>query len=281
MTSKLIETLPPTKNLPPMVLFGEGGPCEKGETAAKTGCTPASGDGGKKDSEYEKKLAPLVDKAAEEDPGEAGEIDSDDDALEMPEELAAIEGAAEMFEEKGWDVGEAEVSYELDGGGLAIEIDGEEWAVYPDMAAAESVAIARVKDDIEDDPSMFNQDFVRQYVSWSDTDVRVMANDLADGDLEGAVDNGDVDEDDAEAVNEFLEERNAEHAKALAEDPREYLVDELGFGDDDWFFKTWPNSIDAEKAANAAVDIDGAAHFLSPYDGEQEEAGNSIWYRQN
>ena len=43
-----IPTLPPTASLPPMVTFAEGGPCGKGETAAKTGCTPASGDGGGK-----------------------------------------------------------------------------------------------------------------------------------------------------------------------------------------------------------------------------------------
>ena len=29
--------------------FDKGGPCEKGETAAKSGCTPASGEGGKKE----------------------------------------------------------------------------------------------------------------------------------------------------------------------------------------------------------------------------------------
>ncbi|SVC83629.1 uncharacterized protein METZ01_LOCUS336483, partial [marine metagenome] len=38
----------PLPLLPPMVTFAEGGPCEKGETAAKTGCTPAGGDGGGK-----------------------------------------------------------------------------------------------------------------------------------------------------------------------------------------------------------------------------------------
>tara|TARA_R100000808_G_scaffold12655_1_gene31387 strand:- start:473 stop:1063 length:591 start_codon:yes stop_codon:yes gene_type:complete len=30
-----------------MITFAEGGPCERGETAAKTGCTPAGGGGGK------------------------------------------------------------------------------------------------------------------------------------------------------------------------------------------------------------------------------------------
>ena len=46
MTEKLINSLPPTTALPPFVTFED---CKKGETAAKTGCTPASGGGGKKE----------------------------------------------------------------------------------------------------------------------------------------------------------------------------------------------------------------------------------------
>ena len=48
-----IPTLSPTASLPQMVTFAEGGPCERGETAAKTGCTPASGEGGKDAKEEE------------------------------------------------------------------------------------------------------------------------------------------------------------------------------------------------------------------------------------
>ena len=221
------------------------------------------------------------DLVAEEDPGEAGEIDSDDDALEMPEELAAIEGASEMFEEKGGDVGEAEVIQELSGDGVMVEIDGEEWAVYPDETMARMAAEERVREDIEEDPSMFDQDFIRQYASMGATDIRVTSSDLADSDLEAAMDNGEVDSDDSEAQNDYLSERYEEHQNALTEDPRAYLVDELGFGDDDWFFKTWPNAIDVEKAAGAAVRTDGIAHFLSGYDGEQVESGKSVWYRHN
>jgi len=48
-----IESMEPLPLLPPMVTFAEGGPCGKGETAAKTGCTPAGGDGGGKDAPKE------------------------------------------------------------------------------------------------------------------------------------------------------------------------------------------------------------------------------------
>ena len=42
-----IPTLPPTQELPPMHTFDV---CVRGETSAKTGCTPASGEGGIKSS---------------------------------------------------------------------------------------------------------------------------------------------------------------------------------------------------------------------------------------
>ena len=48
----------PTGNLPPMILFED---CKKGETSAKTGCTPASGEGGKKEGGAQKKPAVPVD----------------------------------------------------------------------------------------------------------------------------------------------------------------------------------------------------------------------------
>ena len=107
MTEKLIHSLPPTTGLPPFVTFDD---CKKGETAAKTGCTPASGEGGKSDG-YEKKIAKIVEDAAEGDPGEAPAAPS-----KLPEELAGFSGAEEMFEEQGWDMEEAEVSSELDHG---------------------------------------------------------------------------------------------------------------------------------------------------------------------
>jgi len=47
-----IESMEPLPLLPPMVTFAD---CAKGETAAKTGCTPAGGDGGGKDAPSESK----------------------------------------------------------------------------------------------------------------------------------------------------------------------------------------------------------------------------------
>ena len=45
-----IPTLPPTSSLPRFIAFDD---CKKGETSAKTGCTPVSGGGGKKESDGE------------------------------------------------------------------------------------------------------------------------------------------------------------------------------------------------------------------------------------
>ena len=50
--TNFIDYVPEKKQLHPFVTFGD---CEKGETAAKTGCTPASGGGGKKEGEAAEK----------------------------------------------------------------------------------------------------------------------------------------------------------------------------------------------------------------------------------
>ncbi|MBG95045.1 MAG: hypothetical protein CL793_07315 [Chloroflexi bacterium] len=46
--TNFIDYVPEKKQLHPFITFGD---CKKGETAAKTGCTPASGGGGKKEGE--------------------------------------------------------------------------------------------------------------------------------------------------------------------------------------------------------------------------------------
>jgi hypothetical protein len=72
MTEKLIHSLPPTTALPPFVTFED---CQKGETAAKTGCTPSSGGGGKKptDEEIDEFEKDLIRRKEEMDKGGSGE----------------------------------------------------------------------------------------------------------------------------------------------------------------------------------------------------------------
>ncbi len=349
------------------VKFESGGPCKKGETAAKTGCTPASGEGTKKESgetgDTQSKLdkleketrdsmrdmptdhpdfdktatkmqkiaeAKIVDKIksgetqeakamAEEAGLEYREVLEDaekaakegvdimEDLLGFPKEdraeiksdkkkeeaageeeesakdlLHKIEGVKEMFADKGWDVEEAEISESYDGQGFRVDIDGEEWSVYPDRNTADRVAVDSTKELLEEDPegTMQNEQ-LRQFVSWSDTDARVHANDLADSDLEAAKDNGEIDEDDPDAEDKFISERYEEHYNGIKKDPREYFVEELGFYSDDEFFKQYPDSIDYQDAAEYIVRNDGAAATISGYDGEEVESGNSLWYRTN
>tara|TARA_R100000808_G_scaffold2439_1_gene9697 strand:- start:3266 stop:4315 length:1050 start_codon:yes stop_codon:yes gene_type:complete len=325
------------------VLFEE---CKKGQTSAKTGCTPKDGGGGKSEgvgrkagdqepvkvgskehkadphfnkrmgeqmmSEYtelvsrhrkakeagdEEKASSIAEeiKSHQEAMREFGEEllkdnegakkEGDERAGEKsePKDLAFAtdpEGVTDFFKERGWDANEVEVSQSGDGG-FSVEVEGEEWVMYPDEASAERAAVEQTKQSMEEDPSslMQNENF-RQFVSWSDTDARVHASDLADGDLENAKENGEIDENDPDAEEDFISERYEEHYKGIKKDPREYFVDELGWYSDDEFFEQYPDSIDAEEAAKWAVSMDGPAPTLSGYDGEEYEGGSTLWYRR-
>lgn len=196
-------------------------------------------------------------------------------------EFAKIPGVRDKFKKSGWNLSDAEVEESYDGWGWRVDIDGEGWNVYPDYNTAERVGQEQVQEQLESDPEMFNQDWLWNFSSLSDTDARVTANDLADMDLEGARDNGEIDEEDDEAEDNYLLERYEEHYKALKKDPKYYLVEELGLMDTEQFFKTYPNAIDTKEAAEDAIQTDGLGHFLSPYDGEEEDHGETIWFRQD
>jgi len=113
----------------------------------------------------------------------------------------------------GWeDTAMAELAAELDldldlldrkkeGHGIRIGGDkgsnGEDsWLVFPDYKSAERYAIEYVKEMIDDDPSMFNEHFIKQHVFVSPTDIRVISSEEADNylaDIEYEIDRGDYD----------------------------------------------------------------------------------------
>lgn len=68
----------------------------------------------------------------------------------------------------------------------AVETDdGAEYEVYDSHDDAEREAIARVKNDLQDDPSMFSQEWLQNHLYISDTDKRIIAGEEADARLDG------------------------------------------------------------------------------------------------
>ncbi len=147
--------------------------------------------------------------------------------------------------------------------------DESEWVVFKDPEDAENEALAQVKEDLEEYPENFNQDFLQQHIYITDTDRRLIAQESSDYLRE---DFDDFDEEDLsdDEIEEKIEAKYDEVYKAL-EDPIEYFVEDQGmFSIEDLMKQTFIH-IDEREAAQDAVDMDGVAHFLDRYDGTEEE----------
>ena len=170
-----------------------------------------------------------------------------------------------------------EVDYTDEGDYYRVELDGEEWMVFDDYDAAEQYAIDRIKEDLEDEPGIFNQSFIESHVYITDTDKRLIANDFADMLRESLEDEGLLEDE----IEEQTDERYEEVKKAL-DDPIEFFVNEEGIYTQDELLKQNFISIDYDVAAQEAVNIDGVAHFLSTYDGNETELDSgAVAYRTN
>lgn len=190
--------------------------------------------------------------------------------------------------------------------------DGQEWLIFESFEDAEREARLRVKDDIESEPEIFNQDFLQQYVMISETDKNLIAREDADSqtedrDLDELKDEAErfdiefedpedkLDEDDPD-YDEKLEEANsvlesklreevsdkiAEDILPQLDDPIQFFVEDQGMYSREDLLKASFIQIDEDKASEAAVDEDGVAHFLSTYDGEEVELDGLFMYRRN
>lgn len=186
--------------------------------------------------------------------------------------------------------------YWLEGGGM-------EWRGFDDVKDAEEYAVAVVAQDLEMEPSLFNQSFLKNHLYMTETDKRVFATEEADNYVDEVLDEAEVVrkadmeekyEDALEKGATRLEEQIVEEAKdevssqykddiyERLEDPVEYFVeDEMMFSMDELMNQSFIQ-IDIPEAAKDAVDTDGIAHFIAPYDNEMvESADDTVWFRHN
>lgn len=205
------------------------------------------------------------------------------------------------------------------GYGYSVEIGNQEYYVFANHDDAENEAQAYVKDMLKSEPELFNQEFIRRYITMSDTDRRLYAQDDADSyvgdiredndgerlieeasevdskieeeweDLQEKYNNEEIDQDEyddskeklLDKAEEALSESIYERVYESLEDPYEYFVEEQGIYSPEDFFKQFGNYIDVEEATVDAVSEDGVAHFLSSYDGNENEIGDLYVYRIN
>ncbi len=221
------------------------------------------------------------------------------------------EAAAELAEAQGYDPDDASITPGVWGWehGCIVELGSEEWLVFEDADEAETHAIARLEQDLEDEPGIFDQGWLAKHMTMSDTDRRIMANEQADSyvddldddslieaanlendmeELDDALDDAEIDDDEYEEQKEALADRAREQLREeissdvydRLSDPLRYFEEEYGWGVED--IPSNLMSLDIGAAAQDAVDTDGVAHFLSGYDGNVVELGSGAEaYRHN
>jgi hypothetical protein len=218
--------------------------------------------------------------------------------------------ALETFKQDGGEFGE-DMSDRVG----SFEKDGESFNIIASEDDAIAIAEEQVRNDLENEPELFNQEWLQNYVSMSETDIRIIAGEEADAYVEDMDDDRLLEESnkqsDYDAIQEKIdeeegkdepdqakidawekekegvvddareavrEERDTYVSDALTKDPKDYFVNELGAYTEEDLMKQPFIRIDIDNATEDAVAEDGWAHFLSRYDGNYESTENGAVY---
>lgn len=172
--------------------------------------------------------------------------------------------------------------------------EDREYYVVENNDAAEDEALARVKQDLENEPEIFEQHFIEQHIDTErlrrdlHSDVenqnREYVNDLSDSEFWGeagrqgmTVPDDDEDGNTPEPTDSDREDLAERITDEKLKDPMEYLEDIYG-KEDAVKQAIQIAGIDVDGAAQEAVNVDGAGHFLASYDGNLNETPNGLAY---
>jgi len=137
-----------------------------------------------------------------------------------------------------------------------------EWAIFKNEDEARSAAITQVKEDLENEPILFNQNWLQNFITISDTDRNIIAGEEADDLVEDMEDN---------EAKEKAREKEYEKIKVALKDPVQYFVGDHGIYSREELMKQSFIQIDIEKASEDAIRTDGVAHFLDHCDSSEVE----------
>ena len=82
-------------------------------------------------------------------------------------------------------------------------------------------------------------------------------------------------------VEDRLEDMRRDYERKLSDDPKDFLVEELGYYSEEDFFKQSFVDYDLDRLFEDSIDIDGIAHTLAAYDGEETTVDDYHIYRWN
>ena len=188
--------------------------------------------------------------------------------------------------------------------------DGTTW-VFGDYDDAEALAKEQVEEDLEENPEYFTQSWLQNYITMSDTDRHITAQEESDYYVDDMTNEEILEEDDDaqmewDEIQEKIDEEEdedkiakleAEQEKIVddarekireekydeiydeLEDPVAYFVEDRGIYTIEQLMKAPFIHIDIEEASEDAIRQDGWTHFLSHYDGSYEDIGKGkvIW----
>jgi len=175
-----------------------------------------------------------------------------------------------------------------------VESGNKSWSVVESADQERELALEVVKQDLEEEPEIFNKDFLERHIDTErlrrdlHSDVHSERYDYysdlrADRFWSEAEGYGmDVPEEDEEGdqrdpTDSEIDELADKATDELLKDPIAYLADI--YGDNEAVEKAIEIAgIDTDAAAEAAVDEDGAAHFLARYDGNSYETKSGLVY---
>lgn len=188
-----------------------------------------------------------------------------------------------------------------------IATDGnEEYMVFESESEAEDYAIQRVREDLEENPEYFNQDWLSNYIDGNDffQDVYDEWNNGYANDIQS--ERGSTYEN--RLIDEMVEwdimseeEAESDDAEEIAEDRIDDFVsaltyDQMDNGGFDYYVDNFGQAeamkvvldnrlINIDDASEGAVSEDGIAHFIASYDGMQIDLGDvyndAVAYRIN
>jgi hypothetical protein len=195
---------------------------------------------------------------------------------------------------------------DYDGDAARLEIGSEDWIGFRNDGDAEEYATNLVREDLETQPEIFNQDwllrhvdesaaedfFRRVYQEWDEGYAYDIQNEpstegydsrLTDELIQwGVIDEGDAEAEDfdpTDHIDDFVE-KMVDDKIEQGNGGFDYYEDNFGEAEARELLAR-ENLIDLDTAADDAIGTDGVAHFLAHYDGRELEVGGTYWYRQN
>ena len=215
------------------------------------------------------------------------EVDFGDEEAVLADVAAAMEADIEecvIEEDRGMSsFGEGTV--------YQVEWGVEEYHVAKNHDQAYALAVEVVKQDLEQEPELFNKDFIERHIN-TDKLREELESDVVDHRIEDLTEMAENEKEDfweewkraglrlpkgeREPTGAEIEELAQKQAESQLEDPMRYLEDI--YGDEAAAKAIKIAGIDVDAAADDAVDTDGWEHFLARYDGNSHETVSGLIY---